>query len=339
MNRSLAVTTLLASMVLTLSPPAAVAQVERTGQAQSQGPTNAALVYWRVFDMLPREHWVKIGESYSRDPAWAPDAEVTKILEEHQGAITKAVMASGLEMCDWGLDHRDGLRMLLPHLSKMRGTVRLLLADARRLMVIGDTRGAAERIAAAVGMSTHCTGDRVLISSLVSNAIFANAAGEMEVLLSQGKATEADRAVLRRALARVEGDDPFNITGALRVESVVFVDDVERELTGPQGPAGAFARIGMGDLDEKARADAAVVELMSVERIREEFERLREEYAIAIAGLDTPGDAPEVRAQAERIESGKAGPLVRLLLPNLTKIREAAARGRAEIAKAKALVG
>jgi hypothetical protein len=339
MRRKLAVTTLLTSLVLTASPAlAAPLALPAEPGVRLEGPRNAALVYWRVWDMLPREGWTKAQEEYSRDPAWAPSADLSKVLVENQGAVTKAISASRLPECDWGLDYQDGVGMLMPHLGKMRGMGRLLLADARRLLAAGDTAGAAERIAACVRLSRHCRGDGVLISSLVSNAIATAAVGEADVLVAHPKVSSDDRGVILAAIESLDAQDPFNIAGALEAEGRVFLGAVERELTGPAGPQGAFDRLGLVDSTDRVKADAAVIELMTREQIMDEVARVREEYRQAVENLSLPDDAPAVREQLDRIDAGKAGPLARIMMPNLKKIRESTARGEGELARARAML-
>lgn len=312
-------------------PPAAAAG------AEFAGPTNAALVYWRCWEILPTGLLDTVKEAYSKDAAWKPDAALSKALEEAQGAIQKIVRASRLPEGDWGLEYSDGVGMLLPHLSKMRSTARVLLADARRLEAAGRRDDAAERIAACLRMTRHLRHDRTLISTLVSQAIGVAGVGELDVLAAGGL-SPSEKAEIRAAAASLGTNDPFGYEAALDAERRLYLEAVVKELTGPRGGEGTFARLGMVEEDPESKAAVAVLERMSPEQVSEEAARMRAMYDEIIRTLARPDADPQAAALLGKIEQGQAGLLAKVMMPNVRKIRESYAKGRAELARAADLV-
>lgn len=345
-TRSNPVAAMLTAMMLTAAPAYVVAQPVQAlpasthagARAPQAAPTNAALVHWRAWELIHPGVAEKVREAYSRDPAWAPDAELTKVLDESQGAIAKTIQASRIPACDWGLDYADGVGMLMPHLGHLRAASRLLLADARRHLATGHADLATDRVAAGIRMATQCRDDGVLISALVSNALAQAAFGEMDVLLASGKASDADRRQLREAIALLDGPDPFGIASSVTRERDIFFEDVVRKLTGPNGPAGVLAEMGVAGDEPKIQEAAALIDVMSRDQVLDEAAKTREEYTAIVRTLAKPDTDPEVVALLDRTASGKLSPLARVLLPDAHRIRMSYAKAEAELARVKALL-
>ena len=148
--------------------------------------TNAALHYYRIMCVPFGEAATLVGERRTTDD-WIPDAETAKALENEQGTLVQFIRASKLKECAWGTAYfTDGFEALLPALGKMRSAARMLSADARRLASQGESRQAAERIAAMYRISDHVSREQILIGSLVGVAITAMANGEVKFLMDKG---------------------------------------------------------------------------------------------------------------------------------------------------------
>src|SRR5262245_10487714 len=139
---------------------------------------NAALQYATVFytanpDMMKKAEEVDIAQvGFDKAKAPAVFLEASELIAKNgDQAVTGLLEASRLSKCDFELAMEKGIMVLMPHLGKMRGAVRLLRVDARRHLLDGDPTGAAERLGAMVRMGRHATNDHILISALVGAAI------------------------------------------------------------------------------------------------------------------------------------------------------------------------
>src|SRR5215212_180508 len=122
--------TMLALVLLSVTGLGAMAK----NQTKSELPPvsdNAALQYWQAFAMLPAldAKQEKLLENWSEAPL---DGAVSKLLDQSHPSLMFLHRAAKLKRCDWGFDYRDGISMLLPHLTKARVLSRLAGLDARR---------------------------------------------------------------------------------------------------------------------------------------------------------------------------------------------------------------
>jgi hypothetical protein len=76
-----------------------------------------------------------------------------------------------LRKCDWGLDYRDGVSMLLPHVAKSRTLARLAALDARRALEAGQSDRARDDAYGMFALARQVGGDHTLVSMLVCYSI------------------------------------------------------------------------------------------------------------------------------------------------------------------------
>lgn len=294
------ITTTLAAAILgaglLASEPAALAGVPVSDQ-------NAALRYWRAFELGDSDSSRVIAE-YTPDPQaeqWLPTDELVKALAQQQERIEALIEATRFEHCDFGVDYDDGPYVLLPHLNKLRSSALLLLLDGRMHAHQGDVDAAVERCAAVYRMAEHISREKVLISSLVSLAIFAVADDFVAELDSAGKLTDAHRQTLANALGRFRTVDPFGMKTALAGERDLMANWMRRVLADDGLEGGIDLALALFDYEahemDQAREEIArrIPDEATAERMIAAFEQF---YTLMLHAWDQP----DALTKLERLE-------------------------------------
>jgi len=308
----------------------------QTGADTLAEPTNAALVYWRSWETVQSDAMEKVRDAYAAEKDWKPDAGVRAALDETSGLVAKAMKASAMPECDWGIEYSDGVWALLPHLGKLRGTARLVLADARRQMVDGRPDASAERVAAVVRMGRQTRKDGTLISCLVGHAIVNSAASELDVL-AQGGLTPEGKRTIRGALADFDRHDPFRIIPTLDNERRMFMESIVAGLADPAKRQEMLAML-VSDDGAESKASGVMIAEMTPEQLREDAELARAGYADMLAALSGQEPSARIGGVSAAAKSGKYGHIGRVVLPALDKMAERLEQGRVMIARLESLV-
>ena len=291
-------------------------------------PTNAALLYYRAWMVMGDDAFKKIPAGFD-DGGAVPD-ELAGALASAQPALDTIEKASALESADWGVEYDDGVNALLPHLGKIRQTSRLLAADARRLIVGGQSDKAAGRVAAMFGLARHCTGDRVLISSMVGAAVAGRAAQECQALFDSGKLSSADRAILRAGLNRFDerSGDPFNIVGGIRGERYVCLEMLKRQTRGQGKSAGekVIELTAPFRSDGQQEPAASAVGRLHEVALKKEFEDAARYYDDAIAAWQSPDARNRIQDLNGKLSAGAYGSVAELICPSLANIYDSTRR-------------
>lgn len=137
-------------------------------------PDNAAVLYYRAFSLMDypedREFRDAIWD-YAKGKVELTDSVVT-YLDKHTHVVRILKDAARVELCDWGLDYSQGVKMMFPKLSQARQAGYTLLAQARRTLAAGDVAGAFDLCYVTYRMARHVDND-CIISHLVGIAINA----------------------------------------------------------------------------------------------------------------------------------------------------------------------
>jgi hypothetical protein len=291
--------------------------------AALRGPSNAALAYWRLWDVNQDAEplLVKAGEEYKGEASWAPGDELVKLLEQNQGFIGAASAITFIPDSDWGVDYDKGFMALLPHLGKMRRTVRVLACDARRLHALGKTQESAERVAAILRMGEHVKVDRLVISALVSASITRVACDEIDVMDASGKLDAQARLTILAACREVSDGDPFNARTSWVNERDMMTAWVDARFTGDDAGKRLVEYLqGFAIADDNGGA-AKQVSQMNEAALKAEIERLRQYYDAGLAAWDSKDPHAGFAEATRKVEAGEYGPLTRMLGPATGKFR------------------
>lgn len=319
-----------------------LARATQVGQASDR---NAALEYWRLITMdhggpelLGQAKLVlrdmHPGDDAEESPAGKPaalepGAELAVALAGLDGYFDDVERASRVPVCDFQIRYEDGYAVLMTHLGPLRGIARLMVVDARRLALAGDSEAAAERLAAMLRMGRHITGDRTLISSLVSIAITGLVMEEGIWLLEQSRGNAAVRELLVSGVQRFPKDDPYNAEGALRVEQDM-VEALARQFNGPNAGREFLEALSF-PLSGETEAIANEVRGMDGAAFKRESERAVDAFDLILEAWR--GDDPQAAlGEIERAcVEGQHGIVAQLVVPSLSKAQASVARAEAEL--------
>lgn len=186
--------------------------------------SNAAVAYREAWDLesaktvtTTTEEICRPGTECRMDDAWTPSETLASSLAAEQRVIDRLLAGATCETCDFGVDYSAGLDVMLPHLGRMRGSARVLAADAVRLLEAGKHDAAAERVCAIYALSRHAIDGRTYIASLISaniSGIGNNVAGR----LCAGGLSPAARAQIIAAMAKADRTDPMGLKRGLAGE-------------------------------------------------------------------------------------------------------------------------
>lgn len=280
-------------------------------------PTNAALVYYRAWMIVPDDFFKQVAEQYNSSPEWAPTDEFKELMRKHSEHVAYLAKASLMATADWGIEYSGGFSTLLPHLSKLRGTARILAADARCRLAANDPDGAAHDLAAAFGAAAHATRDRLIISPLVAIAIHSLACTGTQTLLKSGSLTAAGKQELLEAMRRFEIPDPFGLKAGVMGELNASYTWVERQYSGPDAGKRLASILAEGP-ENKASATIARMDDIA---LKAELGKVRRAYDDIIAAWDAPNADQKFADIQTGVDQGRYGVLAQVLIPALSKAR------------------
>ncbi len=187
---------------------------------------NAALVYWRAFALMkePADKTLgtKVGDiAYGKRPFDESDEALQALINDNRTALQLAREGALLDVCDFQLDHSKGFDMQLPHLSKARSLMRLLLLEGKRFEHLGRWSEAVDNYLAAIRLGTHVATDRTIISSLVSVATIRASASALKDCVARMPSDESALHMIAEALSALPRDTG-NWENALRGEEELF---------------------------------------------------------------------------------------------------------------------
>ncbi len=289
--------------------PAAIAQPESGYAYTPPKPIedrNAAIAYHRawlmdragVLDAIPNEESL---EAARRSPS----------------LIGMLIEASKIPGCDFEIPFENGTETYLPHLTPIRRSSQLLIADARSLFEFGDSAGIAERLAAVIRLSDHTTNDQALISCMIAGRLIAEVEPTVIELVETGEMTDEDRALLVGALSRFDRDDPFRIRRAIANEVNVYIaNSIPDLMSADQEESGGFISMV---INKRARS-------ITPERSAELLDEVRPWIDDVIAAWDADDAIARLNQIAADAEAGAYGVLGQKALSNLVRPRNEESR-------------
>ncbi|MCC6229605.1 MAG: hypothetical protein IT432_10300 [Phycisphaerales bacterium] len=289
--------------------------------------TNAALHYYRIMCAPFGEAATLVGERRNADD-WIPDAETAKALEDEQGTLVQFIRASKMKECAWGTAYyTDGFEALLPALGKMRSAARMLSADARRLASQGESRQAAERLAAMYRISDHVSREQILIGSLVGVAISALTNGDVKLLMDKGWLDAESQAIIATAAAQARAGD-FHMKDALATERMI-VDDWFRRVIRRPDAADKLREYTSMEGEDATKVDALLA--MSPAALDKELDEALKFYDDAGAAFYQPDGEVLLKTLSADVAAGRYGLFGSIFCPAFDKCRVSWGKGMSGI--------
>lgn len=284
------------------------------------GKENAALLYYRAWDLLSREDATAVGDTFENNAAYHLTPEQLKVLEANQKYVDLVLHAANTPACDWGIQYDQGWEALLPHLSKMRQTCRFLGADARRCLDAGKPADAAERIAAIARMSDQTRNDGILISALVGAAIASYGCSATDVAFELRSLTPDSARIILNAFREINQEDAFGSRSAILFEGWAVVDWPRTRFTGPA--AGHDLRALMAATTEGGQEPTeSPLEKLDAEQLAVELEKSRPYFEEVTRLWDDPDAPAKLNALNDRVAKGDFGETAKVLVPAFGRAR------------------
>ncbi len=278
---------------------------------EHQTAANAALAYWQAFAVLPplKEAQLKLMDSAGLDVLTDEQRrdDLRQLLKDSAAALRLLHAAAAMEHCDWQVVPA-GPATLLPHLSKARTLARLALLRARHRAVSGDAPGAVADVLACYRLGRHIRG--VLVESLVSLAIERQANQAVrEILprLDQGQCRS-----LRAAMDSLPQRASF-------AETILAERDMFGGWLWEQSRDGRLAE-RLAELDDVDLSELA--QWFALGAVNQAALRDLVQYYNRVAELSRQPQAAEKLAEEERQMADAANPLIRTLMPAVSRAFE-----------------
>jgi hypothetical protein len=228
------------------------------------------------------------------------------------------------------LDLSQGFRLVLPHLSGLRGASRTLGSLAYDAMRRGDMPSMVAMLRAQRDIVMHTASDGVTISSIVAMSQAGLAHGTLEVAIDRGL-FDRDTAAQALAYARELGDGAnYGLTSAMRSESSAMLGELAKLEAAPEADRlGLLGEIGVSDTPPPGvdlTSDAALAQA------RTETAAYFQSAEAAMANPDREAGGEALLALDAWIHADGRSPLLRVVAPALIRVHERLAKLEADYA-------
>ncbi len=299
--------------------------------AQPDDDRNAATWYRRAIERmraaaLTTEERVALG-AYELRGATQPSETVRAALARLQSAFSALRRGAEQGASDFGLDYGQGFDLEMPHLAELQGVARLMQRDAMVRLNDGDTSGAADSIASLYRLSGHFGDDRVLISSLVGQAVFRLTDQTTQYAMDLAAFGPGECGGLLTALETIPAGDAFGVVGCLLHESDVVTQWLRDKYADEHARGRISEDLGLQE-DDALQLDA----LLLVENEREAALDAADEVmgrAVEAFLADDPDEGRlALECLQEEVRRGEHGAIAAVLLPSYLKLYERLSENR-----------
>ncbi len=197
------------------------------GDVEPLERANAAMWYLRAVAALESLEPEQLETLRAADLDWhepLPD-ELVSLLETHQPIVELFHDGSRIRRCDFTFTRRHRPHPFMPSYAPgMRDGLRLLCADAVRLMRADQPEDAAERLATAYRVIAHLAGDDQIVSALTSHVSYRHVHNLIELALDTELFDQSQLESLYVAFDRIALADPFGYTNAIALARSRLID-------------------------------------------------------------------------------------------------------------------
>ena len=174
---------------------------------------NAAILYQQAFAFLPKgDDFELLAEFLSDDEersAQVPIRDIERIIAKSTFALDLLEKAAARPACRFPVDWESGYEALLPHLSGVRYSARLLAAKAVLDAMDGRTSEAFDDVTLILRMTNHVSAEPSLISQLVRLVCQFMAVDALNRIVEISRPDTPHAYHMYKALRRVDNMAPF----------------------------------------------------------------------------------------------------------------------------------
>ncbi len=295
-----------------------------SSRVHAQSAKNAATWYSRAieaYESLPTRVKETLWNYDWSNPNAPISFEVRLALARVQPVLRLAHRGAKQDYSDFDLDYTQGIDLRLPHLQVMRGITLAMRSDALVRLRDGDSAGAAAAVASLYRMSGHLNGDRIIISSLVGQALFSAADVAAQVGMDGAAFTADDSATMMEALRDFSNTDPFEYVEALAMEQEIMIGWMAEKYVGEGGREQLAVDFGLNDEDAAERNEQLAA--MTEEEFSESLDQVDQLMNRVIEAFSDPDQDAGRAAMAkitEELEAGEHGIMAMVMVPAYNKI-------------------
>jgi hypothetical protein len=288
---------------------------------------NAALQYWQAFSQMPalNEDQEKLLAEWQTVPL--DDPEVQKLIAGSQTSLMYLRRAAKLRRCDWGLDYKDGIAMLLPHLAKGRDLARFAALNARQHFEHGNRRAARQDASAIMVLARHIGSEPFMICVLVRLGIEGLVVDLVAPYVPQLGASHSQSVELFQNLPSAP-----TVAGTIAPERQIFLEYAARKIREEeQRQAGEGLRLWRNLLGG-SEVPESVKDVASAEEAARRIEMVLPVYDELARLVALPPDEFDAQYPAFKAKTRAEQPLAGLLLPSVDQLLAKERRNDARLA-------
>jgi len=294
---------------------------------------NAALEYFQIWDTVSRAERTELSDAVGmngREDGARLDKNSRRLCELHRDYIEALVRNAGSGDCDWGVNVEAGWMCLLPHLSWLRGSARIIRMDTYRCIDDGSYAAAAERMAAVFQMSNQTRSDQIMISALVGAAICGVGLNVTEDMVRDHQLSPASARIILNAVKALPRDDIFGSASAIQRERYCSVEWARQHYKGEH------AGFLMMREDFGARLSGEdplkfFIYGMNEERLGADLDRFNRYFDAAAAAWRKPDNEVLLRELSVEVWEGQFGMVARVMAPSIERVCASISKTRGEI--------
>jgi hypothetical protein len=209
-----------------------------SGRIAAANEANAAVYYLRAIEMLEgREHVDRLGHLMAI-PLAAPSPEIGALLSGATDVLAVVGEGASKRRCDFAFARaRSGPLLAESYAPGMRLLLRLVVADAARLLQEGQRSPGMDRLSLALGVIGHLSGDETLVSSLTAHRAFDQMIGLLEASVRRGSLPAGALSPLQQDLERIARTDPFGYVASLVTTRRKLLERLESFATAATSPS------------------------------------------------------------------------------------------------------
>jgi hypothetical protein len=288
--------------------------VARGADSNSDLAANAAVQYWQAIALLPTidEQQQKIIDAWNTAPL---DDAAVKLINASQASMLYLRRGSKLKHCDWGLDHNDGISMLMPHLAKCRDLARMGRLHVRYKFERGDKQGAREDATAIMALGRHVGESPVMISILVRYLIEGAAIDAVAPYVPEDKASHAQAVKMFESLPRAA----TLAQAILQEKKSMLVSIVQQLRDAERQKPGSWRELWKQFLDFPGIPED-LLRIESLDECVRQLEALPPVYDEMARLVELPKSEFDAKYPAFKQKTKDANPLAGTVLPAIDKI-------------------